>query len=284
MRNRRLVHVFAAATLLAAGGSRVSGAMMGGAASTVAGLGACHDNQLVPLDTVQDSFVLNATASCLGQSASVTMQASALVPSIGLEASSNPAATFGSQAAALVSSRDRWAFTVPADTPTGTLFLLPVTFSLDGKISPGSITGFPSYLNYVFAIIDPQQGFSQFQQTGSITAPGVYALTFGGAISLKYWGPSLGMLADVEMTLSAPGLDSGSIDFLHTGSISLHLPNGVTVATSSGQQLTFADSSDVPEPATCMLFGSGLIALLARRARSRPSQSRSIHGNASDRV
>ena len=37
---------------------------------------------------------------------------------------------------------------------------------------------------------DPQQGFSQFQQTGSITAPGVHALTFGGANQPEVLGPN----------------------------------------------------------------------------------------------
>jgi len=250
--------------------------MIGGVASIVAGLGACHDNQLVPQDTVQDSFVLNAATSCLAQSAFANLEASALVPSIGLEANSNPGGSFGSQAAAQVHSYDRWKFTVPAGTPMGAMFLIHVTFSLDGTVAPGSLTNFPSYLNYVFSIIDPQQGFSQFQQTGSITAPGVYALTFPGAISLEYWGPALGMLADVEMTLSVPGLDSGSIDFLHTGSISLGLPNGVTVATSSGQELTFATPSAVPEPDTYMLLCPGLVALFARRPRRGCNERRSI--------
>jgi quercetin dioxygenase-like cupin family protein len=176
---------------------------------------------------------------------------------------------------AFVGLIDRWIFTLPTSVTTGTILSFPVSFTLDGTVAPGSSyrSSFSSFMNYVFSISDPQQGLSQFQQTGSITSPGVYADTFSGIINLINRGPGLGMVADVEMNLWIPGLESGLIDFYNTARISLDLPAGVSVTTSTGLPLTFEGSpvvpepGSVPEPMSWMLLMAGLAGLTVRTRR-----------------
>jgi PEP-CTERM motif len=62
----------------------------------------------------------------------------------------------------------------------------------------------------------------------------------------------------VEMTLFAPQLDSGSIDFYNTAVASIALPPGFTATTSSGIPLVFAP---VPEPGIAALWALGLAAV-----------------------
>jgi quercetin dioxygenase-like cupin family protein len=251
--------------------------MIGGVAGAHAGGSpGCQDTKVVPLATVQNSLALNASVACQGESASVDLYANAANTSMGMKASANSGVGFGAQVNAFVGLSDRWIFTHPASVATGTILSIPVSFTLDGSVAPGSTyrRSFSRFMDYVFTIADPQQGLSQFQQTGSITTPGVYADVFSGIIKLINRGPGLGMLADVEMNLWIPGLESGLIDFYNTARISLNLPDGVSVTTSIGLPLTFGnppvvpDPGSVPEPASWMLVMAGLAGVLSRTRRS----------------
>jgi hypothetical protein len=281
----RLTSLLALTSLLTVAGSNASAAMLGGAATANAGgingaMTGCNRSNSVPLTTVQDTFALSVSAACFGESSSVDMYANALTAKIGLKASSNPGTDLGAVAYAQVGLIDRWIFSVPASVAPLTFMTIPVSFRFEGTVAPGSTYQpvFGRLMTYGFTISDPQQGFGPlqtFQRLGSITAPGVYLETFSGDLRLIYRGPGLGMLADVDMSLSVPGLQSGSIDFFNTASISLVLPDGVGVTTSSGMPLNFGNSSAVPEPATWMMLASGLLGILISRVnRSRHASTR----------
>ena len=265
-----------AAVALLATSPVASAATIGGVASSVVGsspfnVDGCQSIKSVPLDTVQDSFSLGSSIACRGESASVNLRGNAATASIGLQALANSGADRGAQANALVGLSDRWTFVLPGSVKTGTILTIPVSFILHGTVGSGSSPAgspFP-FLDYVYSIIDPQQGFSQFQETGSIKSPGVFAETFSGPIKLINRGPGLGMIADVEMSLSVPGLTTGSVDFLNTAEISLLLPDGVSVRTSSGVPIDFDTASKIPEPGTWALLAGPLGWLISRMIRRR---------------
>jgi quercetin dioxygenase-like cupin family protein len=268
-----------AGLVLCAAASEASATMIGGVAAAHAGGGSgCQDTKVVPLNTVQNSVALSASAACLGESASVDLYADAATTSMGMKATANSGLKLGAQVNAFVGLIDRWVFTLPASIATGIILSIPVSFTLDGNVAPGSTyrSSYGRFMDYVFTISDPQQGYSQlqtFQKTGSITAAGVYADTFSGIINLINRGPGLGMLADVEMNLWIPGLESGLVDFYNTAKIFLDLPDGVSVTTSAGLPVTFGtppvvpEPGNVPEPATWILLMAGLAGVVGCRRR-----------------
>lgn len=243
-------------------------AQIGGVVSVLSGLGSCHDNKLVAFDTPQDTFSLSGSAACSGGSATADLHADAATHSIGLRATvkGSTAAPGSSQAAASVSSIDFWIVHVPIGTPIGTISL-PVSLTLDGSISSGALSEFNRFLGYNLTISDHYAALSPgrlFSALGAITTTGNFAQTFTGFVNIQYFGPgsALPSRADVELNLGFSGLNEGTVDFFNTASISVALPPGFSVTTSSGLPL-FAP---VPLPAAVWLLGSALGALgLARR-------------------
>ena len=275
--NSRYAVAICAGLVLGATGTGASAALIGGVAGAYAGGPPCQDTKVVPLTTVQDHLNLSASAACAGHSASVDLYADAATASVGIKATAS-GVNSGSQSDATVSLYDRWIFTLPASVATGAILSFPVSFTLDGSVAPGSSyqSNFPSFMDYVFTISDPQRGYSPFQtfqKTGSITSPGVYADTFSGIINLINDGPSLGMVADIEVLQSIYGLDAGLIDFYNTAKISLDLPDGISVRTSSGLPLDFGnpptepEPGNVPEPASWTLMLLGLAGVVGCRRR-----------------
>jgi len=131
------------------------------------------------------------------------------------------------------------------------------------ETAPGSTFSFGRFVDYVFTISDPNSGagnpLQNFQVIGQVTTTGVSVLNFDGNVSFRNFNQvSLPMTAMVEMTLSAPQLDAGSIDFYNTAIASIALPPGFTATSSSGIPLVFAP---VPEPSAVALWALGLAAV-----------------------
>ena len=261
--------VAAVFAMLLAGESSAT-ANLGGALYLVGGAGLCNQGKLVALDTLQDTFLLNGATGCNGTSASVDMHGEAATAQVGLRASSSGDGFGSSQAAAQVYFSDHWLLTLPAGSAVGT-YTIPVSLTLEGSISPGSLTAFNRFMDYSMSIRDLYSGLSPstlFTAYGSFAATGTFSQTFGGSVDFRYFGPgsALPTTAEVIISLSLPGLNEGVVDFYNTASISMQLPAGFSATTSSGVPLVFAP---VPEPATyaLMLAGLGFLAWEARRRR-----------------
>lgn len=252
----------AASALLTGGGLAQATALLGGTISlNMAGSSSCAFNASVPTTTPQDTFALSGATPtlpiCGGRTMSAAMQGDAATPSVGLKLSASGPLTTGS---ALVKFTDEWSFTVPAGTPTG-LVMFPVTFSLDGVVSPGA-TYAPAvgrFLDYTFALAD-KSGFADPLQTfrvdGQVTSTGTMVQSWNGTIAIyNYNSPALPMTAVVEPDLSIPNLLEGTVDFFNTASVRMSLPAGFTAHSSSGLPL-FEPPLAVPAPAT-----GGLLAL-----------------------
>ena len=235
------------------------------------GLGSCNKSQQVPADTAQDSFAIAVSGSCGGDFASAELHSDASSAAIGLHAT----VSGGAQAAGIVSLIDRWTMGVPVGTVQGTVFTVPVSLRLSGNIAAGSAF-FPAYGRFVDygMTLSPFSGgnLPYFQQIGRIASPGVFDQTFSGLVSFKYFGPSVPAELEFDAYLSVPGLTQGDIDFSHTLSASLVLPDGITATSSSGAPLFV--SSPVPEPETLSLMVSGLLIVGAARRKSIRSHRR----------
>ncbi len=266
---------FACVTIFIAGEAAAT-ARLGGVVSLVSGLGNCHDNKIVPGDTLQDTFTLSGATGCDGGSVAADLHAEAATGSIGLRASAagGTAALRSSQAAAEVQFFDQWLIAVPLGTAPGTINI-PVTLKLEGSISPLAETRFNRFLDYSMSIRDlysapiPDAPFRTIlSANGSVVSTGSFLQTFNGSVNFRYFGPgsALPTTAEVVMTLFLPGLEFGTLDFFNTASIALILPPGYSATTSSGLPLVFAP---IPEPGTggTIALGILLLALIGRRAR-----------------
>lgn len=253
---RQGVRTALAATALLTGSLAQATALLGGTISlNMAGSGTCAFNASVPTTTPQDTFALSgatpALPICGGRTMSAAMQGDAATPSVGLKLSASGPLTTGS---ALVKFIDEWTFTVPAGTPTG-LVMFPVTFSLDGVVSPGA-TYAPAvrrFLDYTFALTD-KSGFADPLQTfrvdGQVTSTGTLVQSWNGTIAIyNYNSPALPMTAVMELDLSIPNLLEGTVDFFNTASVRMSLPAGFTAHSSSGLPL-FEPPAAVAAPAT----------------------------------
>jgi hypothetical protein len=244
-------------------------ATLGGVVSMVAGSGTCNYSKLVPLDTPQDTFVLSGATGCSGGSSSVDLHGDAATGTVGLRATSSGNGLGSSQASAQVYYSDHWLISVPMGTAVGT-YTIPVSLTLEGNISPGALSGFNRFMDYNLSIRDLYAGLSPntlFQANGSISSTGAFTQTFSGNVDFRYFGPgsALPMTAEVIASLVLPGLNEGVVDFYNTASISMDLPSGFSVTTSSGLPLVFAPA--VPVPPAAYLLGSALIGLLGMRKK-----------------
>lgn len=241
-------------------------ASMGGVVSLVGGSGNCNYSKVVPVDTQQNLFVLSGATGCNSTFSSADMHGDAATGSVGLRASSSGNGVLGSASAhAQVHYSDNWLLAAPAGAAIGT-YTIPVSLRLEGSISPGALSSsnINRFIDYNMSIRDYYAGVSSstlHSANGSIASTGVFSQTFNGTVDFRYFGPgsALPMTAQVNVSLSLPGLNEGVVDFYNTASISMVLPSGFSATTSSGLPLVFAP---VPEPyAFPMLFaGLGLVA------------------------
>lgn len=108
---------------------------------------------------------------------------------------------------------------------------------------------------------------------GSVTAGWVshsYTVLTAGLIQFDAVYDIVGTQAEIGIMaqLKANAGTFGAVDFLHTGAISLLLPEGVTYSSGSGLFLAGDITSPVPEPASLTLAGLGLALVLLSRRRA----------------
>lgn len=253
-------------------GNASATANLGGTLSVVARGGACSDTKQVPATTLQDTFLLSGAAACSGEFASVDMYGDAATASVGLRGTALGNGSGSSSVAAMISFTDHWLLTPPAGIAPG-LISIPVSLTIEGSVSPGAAfnPSFGRFLDYGLSIRDYWSGAvagSFLSAGGSVVANGNFSQTFGGNVNFRYFGPgSLPMTAEVAMNLFIPALQEGTVDFYNTSAISMTLPAGFSVTTSSGTPLVFAP---VPEPAVnaTMLAGLALVGWVYRRRQT----------------
>ncbi|MAE93033.1 MAG: hypothetical protein CL910_00090 [Deltaproteobacteria bacterium] len=162
---------------------------------------------------------------------------------------------------------------------TGTLNVANITFTNNGTISPGSS---PGDLTVLGNLLQGASGILEFEIGGTTTGSfdrlimSSGTATLGGTLVLAFVGgfaPGLGDtfdlivgnasggFGDVQITGLAPG-------FLYDLAVG---PGGLTLTANS-------DGSFVPEPATALLLGFGILGLIAAGWRSR--SFRSVGGEA----
>jgi hypothetical protein len=247
-------------------GPAAATATLGGVVSLVGGAGGCNISASVPLNTLQDNFLLSRATGCAGTTSAAQLRGSAATASVGMRASSSGNGLGSSQVAAQVSLTDQWQITVPVGTPVGPI-TLPVSLHLEGSITPAALYAaqFGRFLDYTMNIGLPFS-FNALSANGAISTAGAFAQTFNGTVTWQYTGQPL--RAAIELSLFMPGLNEGVLDFYNSAAASVQLPAGYVATTSSGLPLLFAP---VPEPSPVALLVVGLVAVwlvLRRRARA----------------
>ena len=243
-------------------------AQTGGAVSVSAAGCGPSVNRSVPTTTPQDTFTLSAVTACGGISADAQVRADALVPSIGLAAHAVNSSS-NSSASAFVSLSDVWTVNVPPGTPVRGTFTLPVSFRLEGNVSPGALYGdrFDRFIDFVGSLGQVGTATGLFQASGTVNTTGIIDQTFPGFATFTNYGPTVPTLANFEISLSMPFLQFGTVDFFNTLAAVVDVPPGFTITSSSGKTL-FA-VTPVPEPETYLLLLVGVGVLATRRARRR---------------
>lgn len=244
-----------------ASGQAWSVADIRGVAGAIASSGQCNDAKQMNLHV--DALNLKATAACGGQSAETELRADAATESIGLRGQAVGSQFGSSQAAGSVNLSDRLLFTVPTGTRDGTVFHVPVTFTLDGLISGDALydTLYNRFIDFDFSIDAFGVGFQKF---GQIASTGAYSQSFSGIADLSYAGGTLPLVANLSLQLDLVSLLYGTADFFHTATVSLDLPTGMSVTNSSGVPLfikAVTPPTTVPEPSGLLLLVAGVRAL-----------------------
>lgn len=242
--------------LLAAGNAHAT-ANVGGviSASFAEAAGDCNKTVLAG-PAVRDTLQASLNAPCQKGSVTGDIRAGADTASVGLRVAANGTGYTASQ----VSLSDEIVLTPPAGTAVGT-YAIPVTFHLDGEISPGTKSLEPYYLYYTFSIM---AGFDagSFSERGRLTAAGSYSQSFDWVLNVQYFGPGNLISAVYSIGLTVPTVSEGTVDFYNTAGMGLSLPAGWVATTSSGLPLVSA----VPEPSVWLGLLLGLGWLCRRRA------------------
>ena len=235
---------------------------VGGTVSIFAGVPNCNDS-----DQIVDSQLSSATtaAQCTaanGASSSASSHADLATGSVGLAFLATPVAGGYAGGAGQSSLTDQLHFAVAGGIGQDEDLLIPVTFTLDGTLSPDALFDpiFGRYVDYDFsffdfASFDPEHALSAFGKV--TTTPFLGPLTFSKVVKIR----GAFLTANVALDLFAPGIIQGDVDFLHTATIALDLPPGVSFTSDSGVFLT------APEPAGAALGAAALLALVALRRR-----------------
>jgi hypothetical protein len=253
-----------------------------GVAGAIASSGACNDTKQVQANTsaaVRDTLELHAATSCNGQSASVDLRGDSATATIGIKASANGTSTGSSQAAGEVALHDTWVFTVAPGHAPQTFISIPVSITLEGNISSDAIFDpvFGRFLDYSLFVTDFYTNLGLLP-SGKIATTGAFSQTFSGNVDLDYFGlNSLQSKLNIALQMDIVSLLHGTVDFYNTASISLDLPEGVSVVTSSGLPLRFGSPvvGAVPEPGTIPLLLAGL-AIIGYRVSGRSRVNRSM--------
>jgi hypothetical protein len=242
-------------SLVCLGFARLASAQPDSVAGTIsvfAGVPNCTDSDQTVPSQLPSAMTSAACTAANGASASGATSADLTTGSVGLEVFANPVVGGYAGGSALAALTDQLHFTVPGLAP-GADLLVRVTFTLAGTFSPDALfqTIYGRYLDYNLS-------FHDFTASGTLTTtPFLGPTTFSEVVSI----PSPFLDANVAMTLFVPGIEQGSVEFLHTATIALDLPPGVTFTSESGVFLT------APEPASTTLGVASLLALACLRQR-----------------
>jgi hypothetical protein len=231
-----------------------------GVASVNAGAGACQDADIanaMPLPSV------TTTASCVapsGASASGQTIADLTTGSVGLALLASPLPDSSTNAAAQAQFSDRLVFSVPGGIGQNDDLLVDVTFTLTGTISPATLPSSVHALNYSFEFYDFSDPLSDSHNnnvSGSLDPPFAGTQSFTKTVALR----GAFLTANVSILLDAPDIHAGDIDFLHTATVTIDAPPGVSFVSDSGVFLS------APEVAGSPLGVASLLALGGIRRR-----------------